>query len=498
MTKQMRGSSLLLVGRILSLGVNFAVQVLIVRYLSKDDYGAFAYALAIAFFAQTVIRLGLDRAITRFIPIYQEQDAYDRVRGTLRFVAFAVIGAGVFAVVVVYLLAGVAGVSVVEGAKGRTLLLILILLAPLEAVNDLFVGLFAVFSRPMAIFVRRYVLTSSLRLVVSVFLVVSSADVAVLAVGYVATAATGVAISTALFVQILRSDGLLQQLRSVHSTVSPRVLLAFTFPILTTDLVYALMTTLDAVLVGHFKGAEAVATLAAVQPAALLNQIVFSSFLFLFTPAVSRLFAQDDRRAIEDVYWQTTAWIAVLSAPIFLLTFSLASPLTTLLFGGRYEDSAAVLSVLALGYYLHSALGFNGTTLMVFGRIRTLVALNIVALVINTVANLIAIPRWGALGAALATALTLLIHNVLKQIALQRTSGVRFFRVDYARLYLTVAAAALALLVLQTTLDRAIVSVAAYGVVSVVVLAVNRRLLQVADTFPELLRVPGLRRMLRA
>ena len=47
-TKQhIRGSSLLLAGRILSLGLNLGVQVLLIRYLAKTDYGAFAYAIAL-------------------------------------------------------------------------------------------------------------------------------------------------------------------------------------------------------------------------------------------------------------------------------------------------------------------------------------------------------------------------------------------------------------------------------------------------------------------
>ena len=54
------------------------VQVLIVRYLSKAEFGAFAYTLSIVLFTTTVITLGLDRAVTRFIPIYHEQGAYDR------------------------------------------------------------------------------------------------------------------------------------------------------------------------------------------------------------------------------------------------------------------------------------------------------------------------------------------------------------------------------------------------------------------------------------
>ena len=43
-SRQLRGSSLLLLGRCLSLGTNFLTQVVIVRSLTTGDYGAFAAA----------------------------------------------------------------------------------------------------------------------------------------------------------------------------------------------------------------------------------------------------------------------------------------------------------------------------------------------------------------------------------------------------------------------------------------------------------------------
>src|SRR5262245_51699795 len=43
--QSLRGSSLLLVGRLLSIGLNLLAQILVVRALSVRDYGAFAYAL---------------------------------------------------------------------------------------------------------------------------------------------------------------------------------------------------------------------------------------------------------------------------------------------------------------------------------------------------------------------------------------------------------------------------------------------------------------------
>ncbi|MBD0282188.1 MAG: polysaccharide biosynthesis C-terminal domain-containing protein, partial [Thermoleophilaceae bacterium] len=137
----------------------------------------------------------------------------------------------------------------------------------------------------------------------------------------------------------------------------------------------------------------------------------------------------------------------------------------------------------------------NGTTLMVVGKTRVLIALNAAAVIVNVGANLIAIPRLGALGAAIATAATLLVHNVLKQAALRRFTGVRAFGLDYAPIYLTIAVTALALLAAQAVVERAAVSFALAGVAAVLVLLVSRRMLRVHETFPELLRVPLLRRV---
>jgi len=58
--KQIRGSSLFLAGRFLSMGINFSAHVLMVRYLATAEYGALAYALAaVAFFDEFVCRSAL-------------------------------------------------------------------------------------------------------------------------------------------------------------------------------------------------------------------------------------------------------------------------------------------------------------------------------------------------------------------------------------------------------------------------------------------------------
>ena len=163
-SKQIRGSSLLLVGRMISLGTNFLVQVLIVRYLQdKADYGAFAYALSVVAIATTFVALGTDRAIGRFLPIYQERGRPDAMLGTVVFVTGTIASLGIASILLIYGLQDLVNGSILNEQAGG-LLLILIILAPIQALDDVLMNGFAVFSSPRAIFFRRYVLNPALRL----------------------------------------------------------------------------------------------------------------------------------------------------------------------------------------------------------------------------------------------------------------------------------------------------------------------------------------------
>ena len=490
-TGQIRGSSLLLVGRTLSMAVNFLVQILIVRYLTQEEYGAFAYALSIAALGQTLITFGLDRGVSRFLSIYDEHADYDRLLGTIVMVSGTILALGAALVVGVYLFQGWIAGATATSAQAVSLLLILILLAPIQALDDVLTALMSVFASPQSIFFRKYILGPGLRLAVVGLLILGGSRVGFLAVGYVAAGALGIALYVVILWQVLGRRGLLARFRRSTLRIPAREILVFTIPLLTTDLVYIFLNTSDAILLEHFKGLEAVASWRVVQPAAGLNTLVISSFTVLFTPMAARLYARRDREGVRELYWQTAIWMAVMSFPLFALTFSLAQALTLLLYGHRYEDSWVYMALLSFGYYFNTALGFNGLTLRIFGVIRYIVVINVIAATTNVVLNLFLIPQFGALGAAVGTTLTLVIHNLLKQAGLRLGTGISIFEWAHFRVYLVIAVATIALLAVNLSArPPTIVQLALAGLASVVVLALNRHSLHMAETFPELRRLP--------
>jgi O-antigen/teichoic acid export membrane protein len=376
-------------------------------------------------------------------------------------------------------------------------LLVLVFLSPVQAIDDLLIGMFAVFTGPRAIFFRKHVLAPMLKLSVLLLLMLGQSNVFLLAIGYVAAGALGIAICVVLLWRSLRQQGILEQF-SLRALVIPwREILFFTIPLLSSDLVYVVMNTMDAVMVQYFYNSLDVAGLRAVQPTAKLNQMVLMSFGVLFTPTAARLFARQDRAGINNLYWQNAVWTAVASFPIFVLTFSLARPITALLYGERYADSALIMALLSFAYYFNAALGQNGLTLKVFGHVRYIVVINIVVVAANLLINLLLIPRYGALGAAIGTTSALVLHNILKQVGLRRGTGINLFEWQYLRVYLSITFVAVALWLVQwLTSAPSYVSILLAAIGSLIVLRYNRRMLNVAQTFPELLRLPLVKRIL--
>lgn len=492
--KHLRGSSLLLVGRVIAMATNFAVQVLTVRYLSKSDYGAFAYVMSLASLGASLAVFGLDKTITRFIPIYQEKGNYQKLFGAIIMMIAAIISLGSLLVLLVFGLQSWIASSFIHDELALKLLLLLIFLSPIDAFDSLLVGMLAIFASPKAIFFRRHVLGPGLKLLVIILLILLHSNVYFLAAGYVIADVFGAVIYTGILLHDLRKQGLAKHFNFRTLEFPLKEVFGFTAPLFTTNIVYLVRSQLVIVMLEYFRSTLDVAAYRAVQPVADLNTTVIQSFAFLFMPMMARMFAKKDQAGIDDLYWHSAIWITVITFPIFLVTFSLAQPLTVLLFGQRYAQSGTIMALLAIGYYFNAALGFNADTLRIYGKLGYTVAIDFLAMLLSVGLTLLLIPRFGAIGAALGTCGTLIIYNILNHLGLKFTTPVNPFKWQYWKVYVSVLAGTLGLAVFQKLVAPPIyVGVPLAGAISLLVLFINRNVLSIEQTFPELLRFQVVR-----
>ena len=495
--RHVRGSALLLVGRMTSLLFTVATQVVVVRALTKEEFGAFAYALALAAAGRTLLSLGQGRLLSRFMSMYEEQRDYERMFGAIVLAVGTILVTSTVLVLLIYGFQSSLVGSAVKDPRAFSVLLVLVFLAPLEALDQVFVSIFAVFSKPRSIFFRKYVLTPGLRLLVVVALAVSGASVMFLAIGYVATGVFGIVIYVLLLGTVLRQRDLHPfRMRSISTPY--RAVFAFSFPLLTGDLVYLSMNSGSVIQLGHFGTSADVASYRAVFPAARLNQVVFGVFVTMFLPMAARLFARGDHAGMRRSYWQTAVFLAVFTFPVFALTGPFSPATTTALFGERYAESSTVLALLAIGYYVNVMLGFNAYTLQVYGKIRYLVGVNVVVAVLNIALGFMLVPTLAAAGVAIANCVTLVVQNVLNQIALRGSLHTGFIDRSFLRCYVIIAVCTALMWGLQVTFHPGLIlSVAVAAAGSLVVLLANKRVLDLPTIFPEILQIPLARRLLQ-
>jgi O-antigen/teichoic acid export membrane protein len=294
--QHVRGSVLLLVGRLLSLLFTVATQVVIIRALSKSDYGVFAYALTLVASGRILLSLGQGKLLSRFMSTYEETRDYPRMFGSMLLAVGTIMVTSTGLLIVLALFAAPLLGSSFNDPHAVKVLLVLMFLAPMEALDQVFVSLFAVFSKPRAIFFRKYLLTPGLRLAVVLALVVFGGEVFLLAAGYVITGLLGLAIYMVLLVE----RGILQHLRPGRITVPWRAVISFSIPTLTNELVILVTHMGTVVLLGLYWGAAGVAEYRAVFPAARLNQVVYQTFVILFLPMAARLYARSQFSDLRD------------------------------------------------------------------------------------------------------------------------------------------------------------------------------------------------------
>lgn len=184
-----------------------------------------------------------------------------------------------------------------------------------------------------------------------------------------------------------------------------RALLSFSIPLLIADIGYELMIQMDNVFLGYFHTSQSVGVYDASFMLATPLLVLIESFGFMLLPIFSELHEEEEREQQRRIYKLTTKWMALLALPVYLVGILFSTPILHLVYGGEYTESSIALTILLTGTFIPVVLGLNQQAHIAFGRTRTILKGNVLALLLNTVANVVLIPPLGIEGAALASAL---------------------------------------------------------------------------------------------
>ena len=218
------------------------------------------------------------------------------------------------------------------------------------------------------------------------------------------------------------------------STATFTELFQFSWPLMFFSIIMLLLHKVDTIMVGYFLNQRLVGIYNAGVPIGELLSTVYLSFIPIMIPVMTDYYAQEDYTSFREIFHISTKWIYVFTLPLYILILLYPGFFITVFFGSEYLEAINILRIISTGVFFSSIVGPTGNILVVIGKPRIVLFDAVTAFVVNISLNILLIPRIGLIGAAVATAVSIIVHNILTIVQIFYYTRMTAFRTAYLKI----------------------------------------------------------------
>ncbi len=387
-------------------------QFLLARMMKVDQYGIYVFGLSWSELLMLIGTVGMDSAALRFIPQYSSQRQLGYSRGYIRRSFQIIVPVSVFLAICAWGIILAAQARFPAGNMERVLMIAMVML-PLRTAIRMIQGILQADKRPGRAQFLDGVLAPILLLTILGLAV--ALNIPVTASLAMAVFIAACLIVLALGIIWLRRYLMTAEMAASRAEYSTREWLGFALPMLMIVGIFVIISNTDVIMIGMMKDAAQAGVYSA---AARLAGLVSISLVFVnmaLTPYISEYF-YNGRRSDLQHFISLSARIAVLFAVPISLLLLFYGRLVLGLFGDGFRAGYPALVILIIGQLVNVLSGSVGIIMKLTGRYRQAVYVLAGSAVLNIILNLVLIPRFGIVGAAVATAIAMVAWNILMAV----------------------------------------------------------------------------------
>lgn len=183
---------------------------------------------------------------------------------------------------------------------------------------------------------------------------------------------------------------------------------------------------------GFLLSADRVAELNIAQRAANLINFLLIVAGFAFAPQFRFAWAQQDLLGLRRMVSRCSFYLIVLGTPLAVVVIG-GAPWIMAAFGSEYVQGAMLLSIFAAAQYFNVITGTVNQVLTMCNHERTLRNICLFSSITSFSLGLILVIQFGAVGAAVAAAVAVILQNILAVLAVKRLLGFWVFDIRSPR-----------------------------------------------------------------
>lgn len=425
-----RGGALNLVGAVTAAGANFAISVVAARGFTQHTAGSFFAVTSLFLVILSICELGVTTGLVYFIARFRALGRGADLPAVLRAAFTPVTVLSVLLGLVLFVFAPRLAGPLISGPVSEHTVDYLRILAVLLPAAVIFDGLLAAARgfhtmRPTVVLDK---LARPVGQLVFMIMVALGGGTTLLALAW-AGPWLPTAVLAALWLRRVytRRAGEQPPAPTEPAPADPagpgviRAFWRFTAPRSLAALVQMGLQRFDIVLVATLRGPVDAAVYTAATRFLIVGQLGGHAINQAVEPRLSELMATRDIDATNVVYRTATAWLMLISWPLYLMC-AVFAPLLLTVFGGGYTTSHAmtVVVLLSVTMLVATGVGMVDTVLAMAGKTTWNLLNAILALAVFLGLDLLLIPGYGIIGAAVGWAAAICVKNLapLLQLAL--------------------------------------------------------------------------------
>lgn len=383
---------------VLAAGIAYLTRIVLARTLTPAEYGLFSAVLTFTIFFLFFRDLGMGDALVRFIPQFQVEKKFDKIKTALVGTFAVQLLTSLILAVLFILFADVLASDYFKDAQAKPLVLIFVGYIMTSIFFTNLKSIFQGFQRMTIYPVVELAKNSTVLLLTLLFF---SLGLGVRAPAWAYALAS--LILFVIFVPVALRTFSFYRYRITNVLAQTKELFFFGLPMIFTDIGGKLIGYTDTLMLTYYASLSEVGIYNVVLPTALMVVFLGKSTGSVVYPLVSELWAKKDLRRLTAglVLWYKYAFVLLI--PVIGILFLFSGVFLSLFFGPAYATGALALQILLVGTVFYLVASLNSHTLTAIGQAKRVTVIIFIAALLNVLLNAFLIPRYSIAGAAVAT-----------------------------------------------------------------------------------------------
>lgn len=405
-----KGASIVFLFSVLGAGLGYLIRLLLARDLTVEDYGLFYAAFSFLAFLSLIKTLGFDRALIKFIPEFLSKRDRPSVKGLILLTAGIQMLTNTLILIMLYFSAGFLAEHFFKSSQASSILLLLAIGFFIDSFVVVLKYCFQGFKDMTA-----FALLDFIRMVLLVLIILLGVEkgMGILAptTAYLLTPAILLVVFAAYFLRktfrdFFRLKGIIDK-RLFKSVGRYSVYL-----MITSSGVLILQHT-DTIMLTYFSGVTAVALYNIALPTSKILTYLPLAIGSVLLPITSELWAAKKTALVKEGIESLYKYSIILMVPMALVLFSFSGLILSILFGKEYAAASAALQILSVSTIFIALHQVHVNFFSGIGRPEVHSKIIYSAVLLNFFGNLLLIPLFGIIGAAITTGVSYIVMSMV-------------------------------------------------------------------------------------